>query len=549
MVQIGQTVFDLSAQMLRDSAGAKIALRAQSARVLECLIEAKGALVSKDQLFKTVWPDVSVTDDSLVQCIREIRSAINDSDHSLLQTEARRGYRLVTNGHDNVVLNGTVAIPAAFSPSSRITDGQITPAIAVMVFTSMDGDERSERLAMTFAGDLLTELARHKELRLIGRFSSFSLRDQALTSTQVCDKLGARYLVSGQVQFTESMIDWSLEMMDGHNNEMVWSERKRVPFVDIYVETAALIGRITGSIVTNLSNFTYRKAVASAPESLNAYDLCARAFSIGTRDTPESAVEGQQLAEQAVELYPNFALAWRTLAAVHSYDIILNQTGRWTDAQIPQALKEVHKAIELDATQAFAHGVLANLLAVNGQHQEALIAAEHALSLAPSDPMMMHLQSTILFYAGKFAESKALSEHLMSFGTLRQNTQLVGYGRTLFALGDHAPAIHFLQEALNMSPGFNTARLTLIAALEETDQHASAVEHYALLLQYSHDFIDNHFGRRWNAIPELRARYVAALHAHGIEPGSTAHKSVTRISSHRYPQFSSGLPAAHSKTA
>jgi adenylate cyclase len=76
MFQLGSTVFDPSAHMLRDSTGAKIALRAQSARVLECLIEAKGALLSKEQLFKAVWADVSVTDDSLVQCVREIRNAI-----------------------------------------------------------------------------------------------------------------------------------------------------------------------------------------------------------------------------------------------------------------------------------------------------------------------------------------------------------------------------------------------------------------------------------------------------------------------------------------
>lgn len=517
MIQLGSTVFDLSAQMLRDSTGAKIALRAQSTRVLECLVQANGALVTKEQLFKTVWADVAVTDDSLVQCIREIRHAIGDAHHAVLQTETRRGYRLLMNGHDSAWTNGAASTPAALSPATPLAEKFAIPAIAVMAFTSIDGDPRSERLAISFAGDLLTELARHKELRLIGGFASFSMREQALTSTQVCNKLGARYIVSGRVQFTETQIDWSLEMMDGHNNELVWSERKRVNFLDIYVETTALIGRLTGTIVGNLSAFTYRKAMALAPESLNAYDLCARAHSIGNGNTPTSVLEAQRLASEAVALYPQFAMAWRTLAAVHTLDIVMSQTGQWTDTHIPQVLQEVHKAIELDATQAFAHGILANLLAVNGQHPEALLAAEHAVSLAPSDPMMLHLQSTILFYAGQFAESKAVSERLLSFGILRQSTQLAGYGRTLYALGEYAPAIQVLQEALNLSPNVNTARLTLIAALHETQQHSAAAEHYTWLLHYSHGFIENHFGRRWSATPELRARYVAALRAHGAE--------------------------------
>jgi adenylate cyclase len=520
MIQLGSTVFDRSAQMLRDSAGAKIPLRAQSARVLECLVQANGALVTKEQLFKAVWPDVTVTDDSLVQCIREIRSAIGDPDHALLQTETRRGYRLLVNGHDSAWINGTASMPAALSPASptvdKFADRLAIPAIAVMAFTSMDGDERSERLAMTFASDLINELARHKELRLVGRFASFSLGSQALTSAQVCEKLGARYIISGQVQFTETMIDWSLEMMDGHNNELVWSERKRVKFLDIYVETSALIGRITGTIVSNLSAFTYRKAMAMAPESLNAYDLCARAYSIGTRDTPESVLEAQQLASEAVALYPQFAMAWRTLGTVHIVDIVLSQTGLWTDAHIPQAMREINKAIELDATQASAHAILANLLSVNDQHREAMFAAQQALSLGPNDLKILHTKTVVLFYAGQFAESKALSEQLLSFDTLPQSNYLVGgYARTLFALGEYAPAIALLQQALSVSPGLNTARLTLIAALEETNQHATAVEHYALLLRYSHGFIENHFGRRWNATPALRARYVAALRAHG----------------------------------
>ena len=50
MIQIGKAVFDASAQMLRDSAGAKIALRPQTLRVLECLVAANGGVMTKEQL-------------------------------------------------------------------------------------------------------------------------------------------------------------------------------------------------------------------------------------------------------------------------------------------------------------------------------------------------------------------------------------------------------------------------------------------------------------------------------------------------------------------
>jgi DNA-binding winged helix-turn-helix (wHTH) protein len=99
MIHLGATFFDESNQMLRDAAGTKIALRAQALRVLECLIKAKGK--------------VAVTDDSLIQYIGEIGLAIGDAKgdakHLVLQTEHRRGYRLVFV--DNAVSEKPVVSP------------------------------------------------------------------------------------------------------------------------------------------------------------------------------------------------------------------------------------------------------------------------------------------------------------------------------------------------------------------------------------------------------------------------------------------------------
>jgi adenylate cyclase len=518
MIQLGATVFDPSAQMLRDSAGAKIALRAQSARVLECLIEANGGLVSKEQLFNTVWAEVSVTDDSLVQCIREIRTAIGDAQHAVLQTESRRGYRLVVNGHDNAAMNGSASMPAALSPSTQSADGQITPAIAVMAFSSMDGDERSERLAMTFAGDLITELARHKELRVIGRFSSFALRGQQLGSKEVCEKLNARYIVSGQVQFTETTIQWSLEMMDGRTDEIIWSERKQVKFSDIDTETAALFWRIAGTINTSFRASNMRRAMAKPPDTLAAYDLCARASAFILHTTIEGTREGQRLATEAVQQYPHYARAWRALAQSHMWDINFCHTGLWKEAQVPQALQEIHKAIELDNSQALAYVFLANLLDMNGQHEEALLSADHALVIGPGDSGILQIKAMLLFFSGRFKESKDAMESLFPIVPVPQSYNAAIYGRTLFALGERSAAINVLQETLATSPGNNNARIPLIVALEEMGEHRRAGEHFKALLAHTTGFDEGYFGRRWSAIPDIRDRFVSALRVHGLKP-------------------------------
>ena len=93
-VLLGSCIFDMRSIELRNAAGQLVALRAQTMSVLECLAKRAGRLVSKSELFQSVWPGVVVTDDSLVQCIGEIRRAVGDHDHRVIQTAQRRGYRL-----------------------------------------------------------------------------------------------------------------------------------------------------------------------------------------------------------------------------------------------------------------------------------------------------------------------------------------------------------------------------------------------------------------------------------------------------------------------
>jgi TolB-like protein/Flp pilus assembly protein TadD len=475
-------------------------------------------LVTKDQLVSDVWANLAVTDDSLVQCIGEIRTAIGDAAHDVLQTERRRGYRLVATAATHVAPSEPVLSPSLSAISPQSVDGQITPAIAVMAFTSMDGDERSERLAMTFAGDLITELSRQKSLRVIGRFSSFSLRGQSLSSSQVCEKLNTRYVVSGQVQFSETTIVWSLEMIDGYTDEIVWSEHKKVKFLDLEMELETLFWRIAGTLNATLGSFTQRMSLSQAPESLNAYDLCSRVFAIMLRTSMDSTRESQRLAELAVQAFPHYARAWRALAHSHCWDILFCHTGNWTAANAEQALAQAYKAIELDPSQAGAHYVASQILIELGKHQEALLASSKALALGPSDQTAMQFRSQVLFFSGQFNESKILSESLITLTPIRQSHLLHSYGRTLLALGERITAILILQESLTTSPGNTQARMALVVALEEMGEHQAAGEHFNALLTHTTGFDEGYFGLRWSAIPEVRNRFVSALRKHGMKP-------------------------------
>ena len=87
--------YEFDANELRTADGARVPLRPQCLEVLRCLALAAGELVTKDQLMATVWPDVVVTEDSLVQCIGALRKAVGDTAQRTVQTVPTGGHRLL----------------------------------------------------------------------------------------------------------------------------------------------------------------------------------------------------------------------------------------------------------------------------------------------------------------------------------------------------------------------------------------------------------------------------------------------------------------------
>lgn len=92
----GAVVYDGTHQRLRDGAGAEVHLRPRTLAVLDYLARQEGRVVCKDELLNAGWGEINVSEDSLYQCITEIRRALDDGDRTILSTVPKRGYRLAT---------------------------------------------------------------------------------------------------------------------------------------------------------------------------------------------------------------------------------------------------------------------------------------------------------------------------------------------------------------------------------------------------------------------------------------------------------------------
>src|SRR5215470_17123174 len=89
--QFEEFTLDL-ARLRLDGPSGQISLRPKAFEVLRHLVENAGRVVSKDELMKVVWPGVTVTDESLTHCIREVRRALGDTAQRMIKTSRKRGY-------------------------------------------------------------------------------------------------------------------------------------------------------------------------------------------------------------------------------------------------------------------------------------------------------------------------------------------------------------------------------------------------------------------------------------------------------------------------
>src|SRR5688572_9481374 len=120
-------------RLIRD--GQNVPLSPKIIDLLLFLAARPSVLVSKDELFRALWPDVAVTDNALTQAVSELRQALGDdaSNPKYVQTVARRGYRFISA----VEPVASIAAPTAPPPSA---DVPVLPSIAVLDFENVSGD-------------------------------------------------------------------------------------------------------------------------------------------------------------------------------------------------------------------------------------------------------------------------------------------------------------------------------------------------------------------------------------------------------------------------
>jgi TolB-like protein/tetratricopeptide (TPR) repeat protein len=255
-------------------------------------------------------------------------------------------------------------------------------SVAVLPFENFGRDEATARLADGITEDIITDLARFPDFRVIARNSTAIYAGKPIDVRKIGEDLNVRYVIEGSVQREGEQVRVTAQLIEAATGEHVWSERWDRPAADVFaVQTEIVreaVNRLGGSgVIMEAEN---RAAQRKRPQSLTAYEKYLLGRDRILTPTKERLDEAIVLFKEALAEDPSLARAWVDLA--WAYDQSTGYGADYATAH-PLSLEAARRAVEVDPMDAGAHAVLGTLVAVEGDYAQGKAEFETALRLNP----------------------------------------------------------------------------------------------------------------------------------------------------------------------
>ena len=538
---VGSVIYDRPrGELRRVDDGSPVPMRPQSVRVLDLLLDHVGELVTRERIHAAVWPGVIVTDDSLVQCITEIRRAIGDSRHKIVHTVPRRGYRL-----EAVLQNPSGSQMAAAKPAGAVARRRIVvglvgvvmlaalalgwrmigaparatvgapdatrPPLAVLAFRAEPTDPRMDALGAGWAEDLAATLARDADLRLVATRSSFAV-NRAAGADAVARQLGVRYLVDGRIRLVGDAMQVTAQLIDGHDGTIVWTERLDLTKDNFAEHRDGLIRKVAASVQASM-RWREKELARQRPTAMDAQVLTLRAYGNKHRYTPEAYRSARADLEEALRLAPDHAAAWAGLGYLNGIDAINRITGQWTMAQLPVALEQVDRAVSLDPALSVGFQARAIVLGAMRRQLESLGAAEEAVRIAPGDPDNLVVLAKSQVEAGRVDDGLASIRRALVLYPIEPVYVSFIAAHVFWAASLHVEATAAARRCVERAPRFTNCRVTLASALVESGRLEEAQVQAREIRSLVPDATSMAFSNLFDGVPELRQRRIEVADA------------------------------------
>jgi TolB-like protein/tetratricopeptide (TPR) repeat protein/class 3 adenylate cyclase len=379
-----------------------------------------------------------------------------------------RGRRI---GIAAVVLLAVLALGAflwsrrAPAPGVISTTAAAIPAksIAVLPLENLSDDKENAFFADGIQDDLLTSLAKIKDLKVISRTSVMGYRNKAGRNLREIGKeLGAASVLEGSVRRVGNRVLVNVQLIDTATDQHLWAERYDRTLTDSISLQGELASVIAGALHATLTAEEKVRVEAKPTDKPDAYVAYLRGREVQLR--PETSRENYLSAEsfykQAIALDPKFVLARARLSFMQA---LLYEYFEPTPARLTEARANAEEALRLDANSAEAHLSLARCAQNAKDADTTRRELAEAVRLLPNDASLLMAAATTQWGMGWYDEAAANFKRAVELGP-REPKIFYNYGVLLKEVGREAEARAALDRALLLAPASIYFRLQRASA-------------------------------------------------------------------------------------
>jgi TolB-like protein/DNA-binding winged helix-turn-helix (wHTH) protein/Tfp pilus assembly protein PilF len=474
-------------------------LEPRAMRLLLCLANSPGDVVSIDRLLSEVWTGVVVGSASVYEAVSHLRKILGDVDPTptYIATIPRKGYRLiapvqrVTVGAEKPaaralqkrmvaqrrvwVVAGAIVVLALtaayfstdkewlsthtmFGGSSVVVSDK---SIAVLPFADMSEKKDQEYFSDGLAEELIEQLGNTPGLKVIARTSSFSFKGKSDDIPTIASKLNVANVLEGSVRRSGSHLRISTQLVRADSGQSLWSETFDREFRDVFAIQDEIAVAVVSALKLKLAGGQTATGAhgTTNPEAYNAYllgrNLYIRSAYIQSTETVyRQAIEAYQ---KAINLDPRYADAYAELAMAKYY--LGDYTGDL--ALETSAEQAAQQAIEIDQHRASGYAVR-GYLRFNMRYDWAGAEADfkQALVLDPTDSRVFRRYASVLNQVGRTEEAAALLQKGIEQDPLDASTW-TGLVDALVASRNYPAAYDAVHRALAIRPTDNSSNFQL----------------------------------------------------------------------------------------
>jgi TolB-like protein/DNA-binding winged helix-turn-helix (wHTH) protein/tetratricopeptide (TPR) repeat protein len=500
----------------------RVRLQEKPFRILAALIERRGDVVTREELRQQLWPSHTFVDfdHSLNNAVNRLRETLHDSFESprFIETLPKLGYRFIAVVESLDKEEDAQAAPERDAPSRAASQRRMrlwaagagivlsllviaagvwwraqlprVPArrvmLAVLPVQNMSGNPELEYVCDGLTEEMISQLGRWnpEEMGVIARTSSMLYKESRKSVKEVGEELGVDYVVEGSLRGSTDRLRISAQLIRVRDQTHLWAEEFNRPHGDILGLEESVARAVSRQIEVKLASAKAGPRARVVLVSAEAHEAYLRARLLWYGRTPEGMSKSVHYFERAIQLEPEYALAYAGLADAYtvlsSYAIL----PPW-EARGP-AMTAARKAVQLDDGSAEAHTALASAYdEFDWNFQAAEREYKRAIELNPNYTQARDWYAMLLVRMGLFEAAVTEIRHALELDpvSLLLNARLCG----ALAHTDPDAAITQCKRAQELDPRHPTTSLNLTAAYYEKGMKAETLAEARRLVDLSDD--------------------------------------------------------------